>query len=234
MIAVMTEIIAHRGASREFPENTLAAFARALEQGADGIELDVHATRDGVVIVHHDALVSEAPGSPGGRARALSAMSSAQVSTIRLSNGEPIPTLDDALALIGNRAAVYVEVKAAAIEQALVRCLDRHPAARCAVHSFDHRIPMSVRAARSGTLVGLLSASYPLDVASQLGPAHADAWWQQADLIDAALVQAVHAEGARVIAWTVNDPARARALIAIGVDALCTDTPGILRARLAG
>ena len=230
-IATMTEIIAHRGASAERHENTLAAFMRALDQGADGIELDVHVTNDGVVVVHHDPVIRTAStGSP----RPIARMSSAEVSALRLASGDPVPTLDETLEIVGDRAAVYVEVKAMGAEAALVACLRRHPGSRTAVHAFDHRIPVTVRASLPDMPIGFLSALYPLDLGALLTPAVPEALWQHADMIDEPLVTAAHARGVRVIAWTVNDAARARELLGLGVDALCTDTPGILRARLAG
>ncbi|MEO7522209.1 MAG: glycerophosphodiester phosphodiesterase [Gemmatimonas sp.] len=227
----MIEIIAHRGASRDHRENTLAAFAAALEQGADGIELDVHATRDGRVVVHHDPMFSEAREAP---ARAISRISLAELGAARLPDAGGIPTLDQVLELVGHRATVYVEVKASGIERQVAACLGRHAAARVAVHAFDHRIPVAIRALVPRLDIGFLSASYPLDVASLLRDALPNAFWQHADLIDAALVAAAHAFGARVVAWTENDPVHARSLIAMGVDALCTDTPGFLRSGLAG
>lgn len=226
----MTQIIAHRGASGECLENTLAAFARALDQGADGIELDVHATADGTIVVHHDATIRRA-GDNGPIA--IGGLSASDLSRVSLADGSPVPTLDQVFELVGDRLTVYVEVKAAGIEAPLLACLDRHPRARFAVHSFDHRIPDAIRRARPGTATGYLSASYPLDLSAML-PRDADALWQAGDLIDGALVQAAHAKGARVIAWTVNRPAHARALSLLGVDALCTDLPGSLRASLTG
>ena len=96
------------------------------------------------------------------------------------------------------------------------------------------RIPVEVRALSPGLSIGLLSASYPLDVRAMLLPAAAESWWQHVELIDEALVHDVHAAGARLIAWTVNDPAQARELASWGVDALCTDSPGEIRAALGG
>ena len=227
----MTEIIAHRGASRECRENTLGAFTRALEQGAHGIELDVHATSDGVVVVHHDPVV---PVLSAGERRPIARMTMAELSAVRLADGSTVPTLDEVFDLVGASAMVYVEVKAQAIEHPLIACLDRHPGVRFAVHSFDHRIPDAIRTARPRTPVGFLSASYPLDLGATLGAHPPEALWQAGDLIDARLVRDAHTKGARVIAWTVNSPAHARALMDYGVDALCTDTPGLLRASLAG
>ena len=225
------EIIAHRGAPREALENTLPAFQAAMDQGADGIELDVHVTRDGVVVVHHDSTLPIDTGG-GGSLRRIADLLYREVLECPLAGGASMPTLDAALQLIGTRANVYVEVKSAGIERPLVECLARHPDSRVAVHAFDHRIPVAVRALRADIAIGVLSASYPLDIPGFIEKAQAQAFWQQAELIDRALVIAAHALGARLVAWTENDDVHARALIAMGVDALCTDTPGQLRAAL--
>ncbi len=225
------EIIGHRGAPRERRENTLPSFAQALDEGADGVELDVHMTRDNVIVVHHDRTVSAAMHASSAGA-ALRDVTAGALRDMPLDSGDLIPTLDEVFALVDGRATVYVEVKAAGIEAALAACLQRWPLARVAVHAFDHRIPVAVRALCPELDIGLLSASYPIDIAAVLRGTAATALWQQAELIDEALVREVHDMGARVIAWTENDPERARALIGMGVDAICTDTPGLLRAGL--
>lgn len=227
------EIIAHRGTPRECLENTMASFDRALAQGADGIELDVHATRDGVVVVHHDAVVRSGPADAAAEGTlAIAERAWADLQDVALKDGSRIPTLDAVLTRVGARATVYIEVKAADMETALIACLDRHASAQLAVHAFDHRIPVAVRTRRTETSIGLLSTSYPLSLADFVSAAHAHAFWQQAHLIDESLVRDAHALGLRLIAWTVNDLALARRLAAWGVDALCTDTPGLLRDTL--
>ncbi len=209
----------------------MAAFSLAIDQGADGIELDVHATRDGVVVVHHDPLALR---RIAGRAESvrIADVTAAELAAYRLPSGDPIPTLSDVLTLVGDRAAVYVEVKGTGIERLVAAVLEAHPAVRSAVHAFDHRIPVAVRRIRPTTPIGLLSASYPLDVRAALSGSGAAALWQHTELIDEALVTAVHAAGMRLIAWTENSAPHARLLAAWGVDALCTDEPGALRAAL--
>jgi glycerophosphoryl diester phosphodiesterase len=224
------EIIAHRGASREYHENTLPAFSRALAMGVDGIELDVHATVDGILVVHHDPVVS---AGPRGASRPIASMSLVELSNVVLPGDTRVPTLDELCALVGDRATLYVEVKAAGVESLVVEALNRHPTVRMAVHAFDHRIPTRIRDLRPATAIGLLSASYPVDVAGWIGPSHPEAFWQHAALIDEALVAAVHGVGARLIAWTENDPPHARQLAAWGVDGLCSDVPDRIRAALA-
>ena len=220
------EIIAHRGSSRECLENTLAAFARALEQQADGIELDVHGSSDGHLVVHHDAVLAL---EHGGGTMAIRDLTLPALRALRLHGGHPVPLLDDVFDLVGTRATVYVEVKSPGIEPAVAALLDRYPTVRAAVHSFDHRIPAAVRALRPTTAIGFLSDSYLIEPAGMLRPMVPDALWQFTHLIDHALVSAAHARGARVIAWTENDPVRAHQLAAWGVDGLCTDVPALIR-----
>src|SRR4051794_26331090 len=127
-------VIAHRGASGYEFENSRAAFRRAVSLDADGVELDVHATRDGVIVVHHDP---EIPGN-GSLAR----LSFAETQQFRLPNGETIPRLSDVLDIVGDRD-IWIEVKQlpAAADTALLDVLGRGSApSRYAVHSFDHRI----------------------------------------------------------------------------------------------
>ncbi len=95
-------VIAHRGASGAETENSLAAFRAAIDLGADAIELDVHATADGSVVVHHDETVGDAhiPTSPLERVRQQ-----------QLPNGEHVSTLSEVLELLGKGPTVFIEVK---------------------------------------------------------------------------------------------------------------------------
>jgi len=223
------DIIAHRGSSRECLENTLAAFTRALEQRADGVELDVHGTADGHVVVHHDAILQLKPGGPEGMA-AIGELTLGELRAARLHGGHRVPLLGEVLELVGRHATVYVEVKAPHIEAAVAAVLDRYPSVRTAVHSFDHRIPAAVRIIRPGTPIGFLSDSYLIDPTGMLHPTAPDALWQYTQLLDEALVFAAHERGVKVIAWTENDPDRARLLASWGVDGVCTDVPATIRA----
>lgn len=244
------EIIAHRGASRDRLENTMAAFSAGLEQGADALELDVHATRDGVVVVHHDPEVSasaikaeratgaervkgaEGDTGPNGHRLTISAVNYTTLHAVRLRNGEPLPTLDEVLRLAAGKAAVYVEVKGFGIEAQVIGCLNRHADTQTAVHSFDHRISHHIGTHNALTPIGILSASYVLDLEHMINAAGARDLWQQAALIDQELIDTAHSVGARVIAWTENDVQHAAKLVQMGVDAICTDTPRVMREGL--
>lgn len=218
------EIIAHRGANREAPENTLPAFQRALEIGVQGIELDVHLTRDGMPVVHHD------PELPG-KLRDGSGTPIASLEMSELRNWSPAPTLDEVLYLVDGRCRLYVEIKAAAAVGPVVERLKQRRS-WCALHSFDHRVVERARLLDAGLMTGILLVSYLVDIAGAMRAARARDVWQQADFIDRELVDRVHVQGGRVIAWTVNEVDRACALVEIGVDAICSDTPRELLAAL--
>lgn len=222
------ERIAHRGAKREFPENTLAAFQRAFERGADAIELDVHATRDGVVVVHHDPKVR----LRGRWSRSVSIVDLEweDLRGARLAPGIGIPTLDDVLAIVPPSAAVYVEIKGAHIEHSVAAVLAR-AATRCAVHSFDHEAVARMREIAPDVPRGILFDRRAPDVVASMRATGARDVWPEPRLIDAALVQTVHAAGGRVIAWTVNSRAEAAALATLGIDGVCTDDVRLLDVR---
>jgi glycerophosphoryl diester phosphodiesterase len=231
------EIIAHRGTPRERRENTLPAFANAIAQGADGIELDVHATADGVVIVHHDAMLPLGTQPAALAGRAIATLQARELADALLPTDPDgiavgVPTLAEVMEAVGSRATLYVEIKAARIEPAVLDRL-RCAQGRVAVHGFDHRVSRRVSLVPDAPPTGVLVYSYLLDPVHALRGAGARDYWCWWEFIDAATVDRIQAAGGRVVAWTVNDVAEARRLAALGVDALCTDLPGALRAALA-
>ncbi len=222
----MPHIIAHRGASADALENTRAAFRAAVAQNADGIELDVHGLADGGFAVHHDPVVA---------GQTLAGLGRERLAELVLANGETVPSLDETLRVIGPDTDVWVEVKSLAAPGVppLLETLAAGPApARYRVHAFDHRIAARV-AATATVEVGVLSSSYPLDPVSPMRAAGATTLWQLGSLIDDALVATVHDAGLLVIAWTVDEPHRIRALAAAGVDGICTNRPAVAREVLS-
>ena len=219
-------VIAHRGASEREPENSLAAFRSAIDLGSDGVELDIHATADGALVVHHDDTVA-------GVCIPRSSLDAVRERV--LANGEPVPTLGEALDVLGTEVWVFVEVKTldASQEAALLQVLHDGPAPQhYHVHSFDHRIVRRLVQQREGLVGGVLSASYPVNPLIQMEQTGATELWQQENLVDDELVAAVHAIGKRIFPWTVDAPARMEELIDMGVDGICTNQPARLRSLL--
>jgi glycerophosphoryl diester phosphodiesterase len=227
----LAEVIGHRGAPRAYVENTVASFLCAIESGADAIELDVHATADGAVVVHHDPRLDFTHlGRKVGPA--IADLTLSEIEEYGRSRSEPIPTLAQVLSLVGGRAKTYVEIKSPNIERLVVDVI-HHGSASCAVHSFDHRASLRVRELASGLPTGILLTSYLVDPEHALIASHASDLWQQWEMIDQALVERAHAAKARVIAWTVNDVGAAKHLVALGVDGICTDVPADMERALA-
>jgi glycerophosphoryl diester phosphodiesterase len=219
-------VIAHRGASSSELENSLAAFRAAAPQGADGIELDVHATADGELIVHHDETIAGIHHIPHSSARAIGAL--------RLANGEPVPTLSQALAAIPPTLQVFIEVKTLAPrwDERLLETIDRGPnPPGCAVHSFDHRIVRRLGERRPTLTCGVLATAYFVRPITALEDARASILWEERSLADEILVRTVHGVGAKVIVWTVDEPSDLARFVAWGVDGICTNFPA--RARQA-
>jgi glycerophosphoryl diester phosphodiesterase len=226
----LPEIIAHRGTPREHPENSLPGFLRAVEYGVDGIELDVHVTRDGVPVVHHDAALRPLGTPLDGEC--IADLTLAELAGYELAHGVGVPTLAEAIALAAGRTRVYVEVKARDAADVVVPGLRGHGEAT-PVHSFDHRVSRRTHELDPSLPVGVLSVSYLVDNVTQMRAAGARDLWQMWAMIDRPLVEEVHAAGGRVIAWTVNDPAAAVALARLGVDGLCTDVPDVVGPAVA-
>ena len=216
-------VVAHRGASAREVENSVAAFRAAAQLGADAVELDVHATTDGTLVVHHDEAIAGRP---------IPRLTAKQVAELRLSNGEPIPTLDHVLAAIGPRLQVFVEVKSLPpkFDDRLLEALRRGPNPDAyAVHAFDHRIVRRLGARSPALRRGVLSASYPVKPLVALEDAGATVLWQERTLVDRPLVDALHGAAMQLIVWTVDEPADMAQLLALGVDGICTNRPEIGR-----
>ena len=194
-------------------ENTLASFALALDADADGIELDVHATADGVVVVHHDPTLSNAAaiGELSHRLLLRETRESSQ-----------IPTLSEVCDLVRGRAELFVEIKGEGIERLVTAALAGYTGT-CAIHSFDYALIH--RLAREGTFhrLGILYEQMEGEPLAAMASVGALDLWPHHSRVTRELVDDVHSIGGRVIPWTVNDESDVRRLSSLGVDGICTD-----------
>jgi glycerophosphoryl diester phosphodiesterase len=231
--AAHPRLFAHRGAPRERPENTLPSFLRALELGADGIELDVHRSSDGVLVVHHDEVPRAIAPSGKLSGRRIDSLTFDELQGFAVGGSALIPTLNEVLAVVKGRALLFIELKGAGTEEGVVEAIRGSAApGRCAVHSFDHAAVRRVHEMAPEIRCGILFDRAQADLAATMRETGALDVWPQWALVDAALVETVHAAGGRVIPWTVNRADAARSLVALGVDAICTDVLPDVRAAL--
>jgi glycerophosphoryl diester phosphodiesterase len=222
-------IIGHRGASARLPENTLEAFRGAIEDGADGVELDVRLSSDNRPVVIHDPTLAR---TAGVRCR-VSELTARELAAYG------VPSLDAVLELTGaTGSVVYVEVKGGGeeLEPAVVRALDRHACHdRVVVLSFNHASVRRVRAL-DGRIVAAATVAptlkrprpSPARIVDLVERAGAQAAALHVSLATPRRVAALRARGLGVHVWTVNAPAIARALGRYGVDGVMTDAPARL------
>lgn len=230
-----TLVIAHRGSSGRRPENTLPAYALALEHDADMIEIDLHRTRDGVLVVTHD----EELAGLGGRGEIADA-SLAEIRALDAGGGERVPTLDEVLDRFGDQIPFNLEIKRATAhdyagieEQALHAVVRRGLLERTLFSSFFDPVLARLRALSGEARIGLLlSRKLPhraLERAAALG---AEAINPEAVVATPELVAKAHAAGLDVHVFTVDAEPELRRFLAIGVDGIFTNHPDRLRRML--
>jgi len=211
----VTEYIAHRGAHDVFVENTLDAFERAVTLDFDAVELDVHATADGICVVHHDESVITPRVALSIRGTYFDTLHAA---------APLVPRLDAVLDLLAGRARAYVEVKGRGIEEFVAPVL-RATRTDVAAHSFDHETVSRLGQLVPGLRTGILLDSRLVDSVHALRAAGATDLWQSHESVDGRLIAEVRAAGGRVIVWTANSPADWRVFEDLGVAGICTDLP---------
>ncbi len=218
----MTVVIAHRGASRAEPENTIAAFRRAVEMGAEGIELDVRRTVDDALVVHHDAVLddgrvirhtasTELPDHVPSLSAALDACAGAFVN-VEIKNSPSEPDFDPS-DWVAHRTVI--ELGARGADQ------------RWLVSSFRLATVDTVRRLAPGVRTAwLVVGAGPEQLTATVAARHV-AIHPYVDALDADVVRAAHAAGLAVNTWTCDDPERMRQLIAWGIDGICTNVPDV-------
>lgn len=227
-------IIGHRGASADAPENTLAAFALALEQGAQGVELDVRLSADGDVIVMHDATVERTTDGAGP----VSKLTAEQLRSLDAGQGQPVPTLDDVFEAFGPAMLYNIELKepglwGKGLESAVADRIDAyHLHHHVVVSSFS---PLSLRRAQqqlsATTMTGFLWMRGPRMLRHLLAP-HTPADHPHCAVVDEAYMAWARSRDLHVHVWTVDDVREARRLAGLGIHALITNRPRIIVAAL--
>lgn len=232
-------VLGHRGARLEAPENTLPALRRALELGADGVELDARLSADGEAIVFHDDRLERTTNGRGYVAQ----MTLAELRQLDAGSrfgpafaGTRICTLAEALELLRPARLVNVELKGPPEDAGLERCVLEvvHRAGmgeRVVFSSFDPEHLRRLRAVDgSATLAWLYNWPWQTEQAFRLAE-EVGLWGLHpaGRAVRAGLIRRAHRHGLRVLAWTVNAAVAARRMARWGIDGLITDRPGEMR-----
>jgi len=238
-------IIAHRGASEYAPENTLAAFQLAAEQDADAIELDVDLTRDGQVVVMHDATIDRTTDGYG-RVNDLTLAEIRRVDAGAWKSaefkGEHVPLLEEVFEAVGQRMLINVEIKGMSlrgtgVEAKVAALIEKHGLLdRVLLSSFNPFALRRVKQVNARLACGLLSQpNSPIFLRKAwLAPLipNLNARHPHYSQVNRAVVDEFHALGLGVNVWTVNQAGVARAMAQAGVDGLLGDDPVLIRETL--
>jgi glycerophosphoryl diester phosphodiesterase len=227
-------LLGHRGARHAAPENTFAAFDLALDEGAEGIELDVRLNASGEVMVCHDVTLERV--TEGRDRRSLHELSSSECSAVRLAQGERLPRLRDVIDWAERRqACVNIELKMDGhrrwplVHAVALMTRDRALPGHLLVSSFNPLAVVAHRALAPRVPTAWLVENRLMAALPPLTSTGSVALHPKESLVSATTISSWKRCGHRVHVWTVNDPVRAQALAALGVDCLITDNPGLLK-----
>ena len=236
----LPRVFGHRGASSLAPENSLEAFARARDDGADGVELDVRLCATGEVLVFHDKDLRRL----GGRPERFDALSFAELRALKLTSGVMIPTLHEVFEACGPSMFVNVEIKTDHLWSPSLHRLLSALARTLATVANPERVILS---SFNPLAVAATNLVMPHLARGLLFESDGPLWARAEKLIPALRLQAVHpqnhlvteasmarwkARGLAVNVWTVDDPGRLRTLAAFGVDGIITNNPAAARTAL--
>jgi glycerophosphoryl diester phosphodiesterase len=216
--------IGHRGARAYEPENTLRSFRKALEIGVDAIELDVRKTRDNHLVVIHDADVKRTTNGKG----LVADLTLKEIKELSTEKGEKIPTLEEALDCIDNKAKILIELKEQGTEEQVLSALHARKLEKNAIIiSFLEEALKKTRQLNAEIETGLIYAKHPHPekTALELKANYLVALYR---FTHTANVEKAHKNGLKVIVWTINTREEAAEFAKKGVDGIATDKPDIL------
>jgi glycerophosphoryl diester phosphodiesterase len=227
-------VVAHRGASRVAPENTLAALKKAIEYGADYGECDVFQTKDGEIVLFHDEELERTTGKEGMiRDYTLAELKELEAGSWFKEEfrGEPIPTLREAIRLVKGKMKLDIEIKVsgedAGITEKVVDIIrSENLGNACMVTSFEKQVIERVKEIAPDLVTGFI---FDEDHPPGIFDGNWDYVCSKRNIVDEAFVRKAKKKGKKVLVWTVDYPAEMKKLIGLGVDGIITDVPDVLK-----
>jgi glycerophosphoryl diester phosphodiesterase len=230
IISSMMKIIAHRGASGYEPENTLAAFRKAIQLGADMLEFDVHALPSGEVVLIHDHRINRTTNGIGY----VLQHSFDELRSLDAGSGELIPTLQEVLDLVGRQIRVNIELKGPRSASGVAKIIGTYLSlgwqpSDFLVSSFDHHELVEFHRLVPSVDIAALNDAIPLHYAAFAEELQAVAICPSDEFVSERYVEDAHRRSLQVFVWTVNDPEEVERMCMIGVDGIFTNFPDTAR-----
>ena len=216
--------IGHRGAGAYEPENTLRSFREAIELGVDAVELDVRKTKDGKVVVIHDAKVDKTTNGKGS----VGELTLDEIRQLVTEKGEKVPTLEEALDFLDRKVKIIIELKETGFEEEVLRQIrGRGLESNVVIVSFIEEALRKVREMDEEVETGLIYVRHknPIRAALDLKASYLLPLYR---FTHTANLKQAHDNGLKVIVWTINNPEEVSQYIKKGVDGIASDRPDIL------
>ncbi|MCP8308716.1 MAG: glycerophosphodiester phosphodiesterase [archaeon] len=224
----MSIVIAHRGASAYEPENTLRAIKRALELNANMIEVDVRLSKDNHIIVIHDDSVDRTTNGKGY----VKDLMLEELKKLDAGKGERIPTLQEVINTVRNKAILIIEIKVLNIEDSVVKMIEKEGIEKEAIiTSFYHPILRRIKELNPMIKTGVIFKCHPVKSAELALNAHANSLFPEHKYILKEMVKEAHKHDLEIYPWTIDDLDRANQLIEMDVDGIVTNKPDILKMK---
>lgn len=213
--------VGHRGARAYEPENTLRSFKKAIELGVDAVELDVRTTKDGEIVVVHDAEVNRTTNGKG----LVNELTVEEIKQLKTEKGEKIPTLEEALDFLDKKLKVLIELKETGSEAKVLKTVQKKGLEKnVVIVSFLEEALRKVRELNEKVETGLIYVKHknPVKSATDLKANYLLPLYRFTHTVD---IQKAHQNGLKVIVWTINKPEEVADYIKKGVDGITSDAP---------
>ena len=222
-----TQKIGHRGAKGYAPENTLLSFQKAIDLGAEGIELDVHLSADGEIVVIHDETIDRTTNGKG----IVNTLTLQELKAFRIENNEQIPTLFEVFDLVNQKCFINIELKNYGTAEKVVRLIERYVLDkkwnynRFLVSSFDWNALRKIRLLNSEIPIGVLTET-DLNLAFDFAKfIKADAIHPYFHLLTKENTTQIQEKGIQVFAWTINEIEDIQKIKKFNINGIITDFP---------
>lgn len=219
--------IGHRGAKGYAPENTLLSFQKAIEMGVDGIELDVHLSADGQIIVIHDATIDRTTNGQG----VVNSLSLRELKGFRIENEHEIPTLIEVFNLVNKRCFINIELKGKGTALPVLALIEKYVSKKnwqyhhFLISSFDWVSLLDIHLAQPTIPLGVLT-EYDIDLAFAFAKhIQAQSIHSYFHLLTKEKTAKIREEGFRILAWTVNETEDIQKIKSFHINGIITDYP---------
>jgi len=218
------KIIGHRGCKGIEPENTLIGIEKAISLGVDAVEIDVHMSKDGKLVVIHDETVDGTTNGIGF----VKEMKLEELKKLDAGKGERIPTLQEVVDLVKNKTSLIIELKVNGTEKKVVEIIEKNNLQNVIVISFIHQLIKNVNKINGKIKTGVLFVGNLIEPADAALKAGADYVFVHYKTIDRGFVDKCHKKGINVSVWNIDELEELKKYSKLGIDMIGSNKPNIL------